>query len=376
MSTGSSENLTQVVAANNQFAIDLYQRQASVDGNLFMSPASVSTLLAMVYAGADGETRKQMQQVLHLQADEDEVHAGFSELMKRLNGSADVKLNVANKLWAQQDYQFLHSFLDLGKKYYDAATARLNFGESQQAVDTINGWVEEKTQGKIKDLLTIDDVDGATTLVLTNAIYFKANWIYKFNPSLTRESEFTNAAGEKSNIPMMNQTAEFNYVEHSGTSVLEMPYAGDQYSLVVLLPDSSSSLSDLESGLSAGKLDELLGAMRKRKVDVRLPKFKFELRSELNDLLKELGMTDAFSTAADFSKMTGQRDLFLAKVIHKAFIEVNEEGSEAAAASAATMKRSAAPRNPQFIANRPFMYLIRDKESGAILFMGRMTETQ
>ena len=371
-----SRDLESAASSSNQFALDLY-RQYPSNENLFFSPASISTTLAMIYAGADGETRAEMQRVLHLLEDEGAVHQGFSDLLNALNNAEEVQLSVANRLWAQHNYTFAPGFLSLVNASYGAPATLVDFSRTQAALDEINTWVEENTGGKIKDLLQPGDIDSLTRLVLTNAIYFKGDWNLQFNEDATQPGEFTLADGSTVSVPMMRQTSEFLFSEYEGVKVLEMPYKGEKHSMVFILPESADGLPALESDMTAEKLSELLAGTGQRKVRVQIPKFKMEIRSQLNEMLIQLGMETAFSDAkADFSRMTGSRDLFLSAVIHKAFIEVNEEGSEAAAATAGVMKlRSAAPqRIPHFHADRPFIFLIKDRQSGAVLFMGRMSD--
>ena len=369
--------LAALVAGNNEFAIDLYQKlsASNQDKNVFFSPLSISTALGMTYAGARGNTETQMAGVLHFGLPQDELHAAFAALAGKLNrpDAQGYRLKIANALWGQKDYPFAASFLDLVKKYYEGGFNTVDFaGDTEGSRQIINLWVEKNTAGKIKDLLHQGDISRLTRLVLTNAIYFKGDWAAKFKPEETRTAPFYVRPGETADVSMMHQTGRFGYAAPDGLQVLELPYAGGELSMIVLLPRDGAE--DLDAKLAAGELNSWLAGLEEREVAVYLPKFKFEARYGLGGLLAKMGMPDAFDLPpADFSGMTGGKDLYISKVIHQAFIEVNEEGSEAAAATAVVMNtKSVAPPIPEFKADRPFVFLIRHKPTGAILFMGRV----
>ena len=370
-------DIDSIVAGNNSFAFDLYRQLARDKGNLFFSPYSISSALAMTYAGARGETAKQMADVLHFSLAPERLHPAFSDLTGMFNaGGKSYQLSVANALWGQVGYAFLPEFLDITKKYYDAGFKEVDYVKArEQARQTINKWVEAKTNDKIKDLIKPDDLSPLTRLVLTNAIYFKGKWEIQFKPEATRPMPFYISAKEKVDVPMMHQVAKFNYAENDQVQILEMPYTGGDLSMVVLLPKPGYELAKLESMLRPEVIRSWLSQLSKEKVEVFLPRFKLEERFVLNEELQGLGMIDAFDkVAADFSGMTPGPDLYISMVIHKAFVEVNEEGTEAAAATAVIMDAKAMILDEPhvFRADRPFVFLVRDLRSGSILFMGRL----
>ena len=370
-----------VVKGNNEFAFDLYAKLRGREGNLFLSPFSISTALAMTSAGARGGTEAGMAKVLHFTLPGEELHTAFAGLIRGLDEDKKgrgYELVVANALWGQKGYGFLKEYLDLTKSCYGAGLHEVDFEKAAEAArKTINAWVEEKTKEKIKDLIKPGVLSSLTRLVLTNAIYFKGQWASRFKKEATKDGPFTLSSGKKTAVPMMNQTEEFGYMEDGDVQALELPYIGDRLSMVVLLPKKVDGLAGLEESLTAKKLSKWLSAVRKQKVVVSLPRFKFTSEFGLADVLKSMGMTDAFLLPpADFSGMDGKKDLFISAVIHKAFVDVNEEGTEAAAATAVVMAlRMAAPEPvPIFRADHPFLFIIRDTESGNILFMGRMID--
>jgi serpin B len=368
-----------VVEGNNKFALDLYQKLHSEPGNLFFSPYSISTALAFAYAGARGETEKQMRETLCFPASisNKQFHEEFGKIIGRLNEAGQkgaYELVVANALWGQKDYKFLNDFLTVVRESYAGDLQQVDFiKQTEEARQTINAWVEEKTRDKIKELIKPGMIDAMTRLVLTNAIYFKGKWASQFKPEQTQNAPFTLLDGQKVNVPMMTQTEKFGYTETDTAQVLEMSYVNDELAMVVFLPKKIDGVGDLEKELTSGKLGDLLDRLRKREVVVFLPRFKMTKEFELSQTLYSMGMPDAFSGRADFSGMTGDKELFISAVIHKAYVDVNEEGTEAAAATGIVMKLTAVePPPPIFRADRPFVFIIRDKQSGSILFMGRV----
>jgi len=369
-----------IVTGNNTFALDLYGRLRGQKGNLFFSPYSISTALAMACGGARGNTEKQMAQVLHFPSVPKETHAGLKRLQSELDAvekKGDVALSVANALWAEKDYKFLKAYLDLVKECYDAALNHVDFKTACEAArKEINAWVEKRTKDKIKDLLKPGVVDATTRLVLTNAIYFKGAWDDPFEKECTRPKPFHLSSRQKVDVPTMVQSDEFGYAETDALQALEMPYRGEELSMVVLLPKKVDGLSDLEAKLTAANLTAWLGQIRKTEVVVFLPKFKLTCELGLAQTLGAMGMPDAFAYGpADFSGMDGTRELFISAVIHKAFVDVNERGTEAAAATAVAVAMGAAPGDPppKFRADHPFLFLIRHRPSGSILFLGRLS---
>jgi serpin B len=373
--------MSTVVKEENQFATDLYGRlKDKTLGNLFFSPYSVSTALAMTYAGATGETQKQMAEVLHFTVPEQELHQAMARLRENLLAGMEkgYQLRVANRLWGQQGYGFLPEFLQTTRKFYGAELGVVDFAQKTEATrQEINQWVEKQTEEKIKDLLAPGVLDPQTRLVLTNAIYFKGNWQEKFEKEATRDAPFHLSADNEITVPMMHQTDRFGYKAIEGLQVLEMPYAKGELSMVVLLPKEIEGLSELEKKLTPGNLQAWTEGFRRQKVIVYVPRFKMTSQFGLKDTLQALGMTVAFDAGkADFSRISRGEGLCISAVVHKAFVDVNEEGTEAAAATGVVMRATAARFQPEepptFRADHPFLFLIRDNQTGAILFMGRV----
>lgn len=364
-----------VAAGNTAFALDLYGKLRGRDGNLFVSPFSISAALAMTQAGAHGETLAEMEKVLHLGGGA-ATHAAFGELIKELTASArksEYQLAIANALWGQQGFPFKQDFLDLTKRYYGAGLRQVDFRQPDQARKTINRWVEEQTRDKIKDLLQPGNVTPMTRLVLTNAVYFKDSWVHPFNKAATQDETFY-APGQEMKAPLMKQRERFPYYEGDGLQAVELPYRG-RLSMVVVLPTKRDGLAELEGRLSAEKLGTWTKGMRPREGDVALPRFKINDRIELAPVLESMGMRQAFGGKADFSGMTTSEKLFIDQVIHQTFVAVDEQGTEAAAATAVGMRAMAAPIPTEpfkFRADHPFVFLIRDPQSGTVLFMGRV----
>jgi len=372
-----------VVTGNTAFAMDLYGRLRSQDGNLFFSPYSISTALAMTYGGARGETAKQMAQTLHFDLPTDKLHPAFAGLEASLNAvqqKGQVKLAVANSLWPQKGYVFRPDYLALCQKYYGTSITPVDYkGDTETARKTINDWVEQKTNKKIVELLKPGVLKALTRLVLANAIYFKGTWDSPFETRITTGQPFHSSSTRTVTAPLMEKEARFGYAESPGLQVLELPYAGNDLSMVVLLPRKVDGLGDLEAKLTTQTLGAWTTNMDGQEVHVFLPKFKTTSEFSLAETLATLGMTNAFDDRADFSGMDGKKDLFIYAVIHKAFVEVNEEGTEAAAATAVVMAPTAAPPPnprpvPAFRADHPFLFLIRDNRTGSVLFLGRITD--
>jgi serpin B len=367
-----------VALGNNVFALDLYARVRQKEGNLFLSPYSISTALAMTYAGARGQTAEEMATTLHFALEPKRLHPAFGDLIRHFNASGPKRkyqLSVANALWGQKDYGFLPSFLRLTKDVYQAGLKEVDFGKPEQARKTINAWVEKQTKDKIKDLFLPGDITPAVQLVLTNAIYFKGDWATTFPEKATRKEDFHLGGGKKVQVPMMHAHKKLAYHGNATLQAVALPYAGHELAMVVLLPKKVDGLADVEKALTSARLDEWLKAMESRPVNLAMPKFKMTSRFDLTSQLAKMGMARAFSPAADFSGMTTRSKLFINQVIHKAFVDVNEKGTEAAAATGVSLKKEAAPRPEEpvvFRADRPFVFLIRDNRTGSILFLGRV----
>jgi serpin B len=383
----SQTDLATLVAGNSDFAFDLYQALKNTDGNLFYSPHSISLALAMTYAGARGDTEHQMADTLRFTLPSRQLHPAFNwldiELGKRGEGAegkdeGGFRFNIVNAIWGQKDYEFLSEFLDILAENYGAGLRPLDFIKApEESRITINNWVSEQTEGRIEDLIPQGLIDTWTRLVLTNAIYFNAAWQYPFEESMTKDGPFYLLDGSKVTVPMMKQTEHFGYTEGEGYQAVELPYDGRKLSMVILLP-RKENFEQFEGSLDYQLVDSLIKALEYQRVSLTMPKFEFESEFRLKETLAAMGMPDAFVwPIADFSGMTGNRDLFIGDVIHKAFVSVDESGTEAAAATAVVMLPTAGPPEEpeeavEVTVDRPFIFLIRDIETGAIVFVGRV----
>jgi len=378
----STNEQTLLVEGNSAFAFELYQALKGEEGNLFYSPYSISVALAMTYAGARNETAEQMADTLQFMLEQDRLHPAFNwldaELAKRGEGAAGkdeegFSLNIVNAIWGQKDYTFLSDFLDVLAENYGAGLRILDFiNETEQSRLAINKWVSDQTEGRIEDLIPQGAIDALTRLVLTNAIYFNAAWEYPFNGNMTADGPFHLLDGGQVSVPMMKQTETFGYTEGEGYQAVELQYDGNELSMVILLPEAGN-FDSFEEGLQAQQVDDIISGLQDTRVTLTMPQFEFDSEFSLKDTLPEMGMPIAFSDEADFSGMTGNRELFISDVIHKAFVAVDEAGTEAAAATAVIMKLTAVPEPPvEVTIDRPFIFLIRDIETGAILFVGRV----
>ncbi len=381
-----SGNEKKIADANNRFATDLYLQlardQDNSGKNIFFSPFSISTALAITYEGARGTTADEIQSVFHFPANDSDRRQGFSGIITGINsGDASYTLRTANALWAEKTYTFLLDYTDTADLWYSAKTTNLDFiNNPEDSRVTINQWVEEKTNNRIKDLIPAGAIDPVVRLVITNAVYFKGTWIKQFDINKTVDADFWVTSNKTTRVPMMERTDEgaiFRYADTADLQVLEMPYehtSGKQLSMLVLLP-KSNNLSVAESALDPKVLPLITGKLESQRVKVWFPKFKMETEYRLPASLTALGMPTAFSPAADFSGMDGTKNLFISDVIHKAFVDVNEEGTEAAAATAVIMKLSAYTSEnpiPEFRADHPFLFQIQDNETGTVLFIGRV----
>jgi serpin B len=370
-------DIKEVAQGNTKFSLKLYDRLRVKDGNLFFSPFSISTALAMTSAGARGKTLTQMEDVLAL-PDQKTLHPVVAHLLRELNASGKKRgyqLSVANALWGQSGHKFQPEFTQLLDRRYDAKMELVDFiKQREEARKTINRWVEKRTQDRIKDLIKPGLFNDRTRLVLTNAIYFKGDWQSTFKKANTRDADFHLADGKKVKTPLMYQGGRFAYTETRDLQVLEMPYVGKDVSMVVLLPRKADGLQALEKSLTAAQLKGWLERLRERRVFVYLPKFKMTSEFQLKPALTALGMEEAFTPDADFSGMDGTKNLFLADVVHKAFVDVNEKGTEAAAATGVIVVTKSKPVHiPEFRADRPFLFLIRDRRFDNVLFLGRLS---
>lgn len=370
------DGTAELAAANTGFALALYdQLRRGEDGNMILSPLSVSAVLAMTFAGAGGETAQQMADVLRFTLLGDRLQVAFQGLLEQLNGDGTLyDLSIAHSLWGQAGYGFLETFTELARIHYGAGLHEIDFCTDPEAARReINDWVADRTRQRIIELLSQGTVDAATRLVLVNAIYLLAAWERPFSPESTSIGSFTLSSGESILVSLMTQTAIFPYACLETVQVLELPYEGEDLSLLVVLPASGTPLSDVEALLTPDALAEWIGALAPTNVTVHLPPFRLRTAISLRDVLVEMGMPLAFSDAADFSGLAGGADLSIDDVVHEAFVEVDEKGTEAAAATAVVIRVTSLPLEPvSFRADRPFLFLVRHRATGSVLFLGRL----
>jgi len=384
--TATDEEKASVVKGNNEFALSLYAELAksNKDKNIFFSPYSISNALAMTYAGARGETEKQMKETLHFALEQERLHPAFFVLRRELTklSKKGCELDVANALYRQTDREFNRDFLRLVRKYYDAKLDRVDFVKNpDKAISEINQWVEKNTKGKITEIILRKHINKLTRLILLNAISFKGEWESKFDKEDAFEDIFYSADGTKKTAFMMSQTGKFRYIKDSIKMdsfylvfrMLEIPYIGEDISMIIFLPEERESLPLLEKAMSIENLQKCFSKLsgEKKEVSVKIPKFKFESEYTLNKNLQNMGIKYAFEDGlADFSGMTSSMILFISFVLHKAYIEVDEEGTTAAAVTAVVLEEAA----NEFVADHPFMFIIRNNTKGSILFMGRVMD--
>jgi len=362
---------------NTAFAFDLYQELREQDGNLFYSPHSISVALSMTYAGARGETAEQMGDTLRFLLERKDLHPAFNwldmELATRGEGDEGFRLNIVNAIWGQKGYDFLDAFLDVLAENYGAGLRILDFiEETEESRLAINQWVSDETEGRIEDLIAPDAINPLTRLVLTNAIYFDAAWKHPFDKAT--DGPFYLLDGDRVTVPMMKQTESLGHTSGQGYQAVELQYDGRELSMVILLPDSGQ-FETFEEQLDAQLVASIIDDMQPTPVALTMPRFEFESDFNLKTTLQAMDMTDAFIwNAADFSRMTGERELFITDIVHKAFVAVDEEGTEAAAATGVVIAPTAMPPDPEVevTIDRPFIFLIRDIDTGAILFIGRV----
>jgi serpin B len=382
----TASDVEQLVAGNTAFAFDLYQAVRSSDGNLVYSPYSISLAFAMTYGGGRGETATQMADVLHYTLPADQFHPAFNaldlDLARRPDQAAGVdekdrfQLSIANSLWGQKDWTFLPEYLDLLAINYGARMRLVDFRNApESARKQINNWVSDQTKKRIKDIIPAGTLDPATRLVLANAIYFKATWEYEFRANSTGDAPFNLLNGETVNVAMMHQKPQtFPYASGDGWQAVALPYKGGLTDMVIIVPDTGN-FESFESALTAERYNEIVSAMQPQQVILSMPKFTFETPMGLKDALVEMGMPDAFDwDRADFSGMDGTRRLYVGDALHKAFIAVDEKGTEAAAATVVIMMEASLPQGITLTVDRPFFFFIRDVPSGTILFMGRLVD--
>ncbi len=382
----TDSELTDLVRGNNAFAFDLYQKlREEESGNLFYSPYSISLALAMTHAGARGETERQISNTLHFTLSQDKLHPAFNaldlQLASRGEGSSGTegkgfRLNIANAIWGQQGFDFLQDFLDKLAENYGAGMKIANFTEApEDSRVAINDWVAHQTEDKIKDLIPSGAIDNLTRLVLTNAIYFNAAWLYTFDEKATAEGDFHLLNGNSVKVPMMRQTELFGYASGTGYQAVELLYDGSEISMLILLPDKGN-FNPFENSLNAELVSQISEDLNREQVELTMPSFEFEAQFKLGATLKKMGISDAFNQQlADFSGMDGRKDLSISDAFHKAFVLVNEKGTEAAAATAVVVGVKSVPPPPIVVAiDRPFIFLIRDIATNTTLFVGRVMD--
>jgi len=373
------EGVKEIIDSNNNFAFNLYFNLKEKEENIFFSPFSISSAFLLCYEGSKGNTKKEIEDVFGFPPDENIRRPSFEKILKEIN-KKDKKyiLNSANALWIQKDYKILKEYKEIVKKYYLSEIENLDFiNEGEKSRRIINSWVEEKTQGKIKDLIPEGAIDVLTRAIITNAIYFKGKWLKEFKIENTYEGDFYINENDKIKVFMMRMEGEmFNYYEDEKVQVLEIPYTGDEISFFIFLP-KSFDINSINDYLNYEKFKEIKDKMVKEEIDIHIPKFKIETKYFLNDVLYEMGIKDAFlDIKADFSGITGKKELYISKVLHKAFVEINEEGTEAAAATGIVMEITSVRLRKIFKADHPFVFIIHENKYGNILFFGRIINPQ
>ena len=375
-SDATAAEVSAIAGSVNVLAMSLYGQLRAPKGNVFFSPYSISTALAMTYGGARGNTAAEMRKTLHLSLAEPRLHAAEASLARKLRSREGYALHVANALWPARGCGVLPEYSAMTRRHYGAYVQEVDFGNEESARATINHWVEEQTQDKIKNLIPEGILNPLIRLVITNAIHFKGDWAAKFDKSQTEREPFYLLEGNRVRAPTMIQTGRFRTGIADDVKLLELDYAGGDLSMLIVLPKERTGLPAVEESLSVTSIRKWRETLKKRTIEVHLPRFKIEASCSLDKQLKTLGMRDAFSKrAADFSGMS-REPLYIYKVLHKAFVEVNEKGTKAAAATAVIMKAKSISRDeppvPEFRADHPFLFLIRDNNSGSILFLGRL----
>ncbi|MFT4309660.1 MAG: serpin family protein [Candidatus Woesearchaeota archaeon] len=377
--TGSTMEGMQLVAdANNHFGFDFYHEvRSGKNDNLFYSPYSISAAFAIVNEGARGTTQSEIREVFYY-PDYDVLRPNFAGIYNSMNRRGlKYELRTGNALWVKDDFGLLPDYVNNVEMYYGGRAVNLDFvGDPEGSRNTINSFISDQTNNRINNIMPSGDINPLTRLIITNAVYFKGKWVIQFDKKDTRDEDFSTLTGETVQVPMMRLTGEkarFNYTEDDIVQVIELPYEGDDISMIIILP-REGYFDEVEQEFSYERLIEWKDSFRKQRVMVFFPRFKFETDYTLNDFLESMGMPLAFRDGADFTGMYASGGLYVGSALHKAFVEVDEEGTEAAAATVISVMRvSVGPTIPEFRADRPFMFIIQQKETGNILFMGRMS---
>lgn len=366
-----------LVNSSNKFGFDFFNKinkSEEQDKNIFISPLSVSFALAMTYNGADNETKTAMEQTLRLNGlTTEEINNSFKNIINSLIGlDPKVIFNIANSIWYRDNFNVEQNFIDINKKYYDAEVNALDFADSQ-AKDIINKWVADNTNNKIKEI--VDNISPETVMYLINAIYFKGNWKYKFDSSDTQSKPFYLACGTTKDVLMMQQEGSFNYLTNDLFKAVELPYGGEKFSMVVLLPNEGKTTNDIINELNDNNWNNWLKSFEKvDDIHIIMPKFKFKYKKKLSDILIDMGLGIAFSDRADFTKINPEGGILISEVKHKTYVDVNEEGTEAAAVTSVEMGCTSVGSSNIFNANKPFVFAIKEKSTNSIIFIGKMAE--
>ena len=372
------EDTQQLVTDNTAFATALYNQLHDRSGNLFFSPYSISLALAMAANGANGDTATQMASALHFSLPTERLNPAFNALDQSLeasktNSESDFQLEVANAIWPQRDFDFLSTFLDTLAQYYGSGIYPVDYNDPEAVRQQINQWVADQTANKIQDLIPQGAIDTMTRMVLANAIYFKAAWQYPFDSNQTAPANFTLADGSQIQVPTMHVSDSLSYFKGNGYQAVELPYAGGNYAMIAVMPDEGQ-FDQFEQSLSADTIQTIRDGLQRYQVTLSMPSFKIESSFGLSDTLKAMGMSNAFDpTTADFSNMDGSQDLYISSVLHKAYINVNEDGTEAAAATGVVVGLTSMMSDQVSLSlDHPFVFMIVDNTSGSVLFLGRM----
>jgi serpin B len=377
----STYTIKALAESNNLFAVDLFKQMQSKSENLIFSPYSIGTVLAMIYIGSGGKTAMEMREVLYFPEQErlDPVESIMRESLLVTDTMKGTDFRLANAIWAQEDFSFLPAYLTRVENYYDAPLTLLDFIETanrEKSRKKINHWVEEKTNNRIKDLIQPDILDASTRLVLTNAIYFNGGWMFPFDKAHTSPSLFHSSKQESTKTEFMHQARSYPYYEDEEIQAVSLPYKNNRMVLMVILPKSIEGWKMISQVITYERLNLVIAEMGTREVQLALPKFRSEHQINLRQELTSMGMGTVFSRYADLSGMTGEKNLYVDEVIHKAFIEVNEMGTEAAAATAAIIDLKSGLRDDpvRFNADHPFIFFLLDRQTGCIIFAGRFVK--
>ncbi|WP_445475354.1 serpin family protein [Methanococcoides methylutens] len=363
-----------IATANNAFAFDMYSMIKDDVENVFFSPYSIFTTMAICYDGAEGSTKEQISNVFYYPLSKPVLEGSSKKMIDTINSDNDAyDLKTANALWVLEEYPLNEQYALNAEKYYGGMIAPLDFaGQPEESRSVINNWVENKTNDKIKDLLAEGSIDGNARLIITNAVYFNGTWLQEFEEAGTRKRVFYLSDGQEKKVDTMYAIGTYNYGENKNAQMLELPYKGDDISMYIVLP-SENSIEEFENDLTLGYYNELKDNLNSDEVKILLPKFAFEARAELNEPLQEMGIVDAFDPGiADFSGISASSGLSISEVVHQAYIGVNEKGTEAAAATGIVMEESLPYYKYEFTADHPFMFFIEDKRTDCILFMGKV----